>query len=141
MRKSKGPAPQAWVFQIVLVVKRVISELTGSVADIDLGKKCPCEVGCPHLHRLGTAIIRIKRESRPKSKPTTRAKRIYSFKLISLAPGVSAILSGMIRAFPPRFPHSLDTSSICHRTAKSPHEWWLFRKCSTISSSWLPSLV
>src|SRR5438132_9733915 len=45
MRKSKGPAPHAWVFQIVLVVKRVISELTASVADIDLGKKCPCEVG------------------------------------------------------------------------------------------------
>src|SRR5947208_1522363 len=41
----------AWVFQIVLVVKRVISELTASVADIDLGKKCPYEVGCPHLRR------------------------------------------------------------------------------------------
>src|SRR5207244_2789047 len=79
MRKSMGPAPQAWVFQIILVVKRVISELTASVADIDLGKKCPCEVGCPHLRRLGTAIIRIKRESRPKSKPTTRAKRILTF--------------------------------------------------------------
>src|SRR5438309_3620280 len=77
----------AWVFQIVFVVKRVISELTASVADIDLGKKCPCEVGCPHLRRseppspLGTAIIRKTRETRTKSKPTTRAKRIYSFKL------------------------------------------------------------
>src|SRR5438132_12956422 len=83
----------AWVFQIVLVVKRLISELTASGADIDLGKKCPCEVGCPHLRRLGTAIIRIKRESRPKSKPTTRAKRIYSFKLLSLAPGMFVIYS------------------------------------------------
>src|SRR5439155_25176998 len=83
----------AWVFQIVLVVKRVISELTASVADIDLGKKCPCEVGCPHLRRSEPPYIRIKRESRTKSKPTTRAERIYSFKLLSLAPGMFVIYS------------------------------------------------
>src|SRR5437016_911521 len=66
-----------WVFQIVFVVKRVISELAASVGDIDLGEKCPCEVGCPHLRRSEPPSS-AKRGKREPSLSLQRGQNVFT---------------------------------------------------------------
>ncbi len=76
-RNDGGFEENSLVFQIVFVVKRVISELTASVADIDLGKKCPCEVGCPHLRRSEPPSS-AKRGKREPSLSLQRGQNVFT---------------------------------------------------------------